>query len=237
MKKLGVIGGLGPLASAYFLQLLTEMTDAKIDQEHIEIFLHSKPAIPDRTNFILNKSDKNPLPELLEAGKGLVEQGADIIAIPCITAHYFHSQLSKLKKPVIHTIEETGIYLEKEGIKTVGIMATDGTIESNLFQNKLNQKGIKSLVPDSEGQSKVMHIIYENVKSGREIDIDMFLDVKKELFDKGAEVILLGCTELSIAKKNCNVGKNVLDVMEVLARKSVLECAKLKEEYNKLITV
>ena len=89
MKKLGIIGGLGPMATAYFLQLLTRMSDAASDQEHMEILLHSKPQIPDRTRFILGQSPENPLPRMIEIGIGLKEQGAELIAIPCVTAHYF----------------------------------------------------------------------------------------------------------------------------------------------------
>ena len=93
MKKLGVIGGLGPMATAYFLQLLTQMSDAKSDQEHMEILLHSKPQIPDRTRFILGQSGENPLPQMVEIGVDLKSQGAEAIAIPCVTAHYFQKNL------------------------------------------------------------------------------------------------------------------------------------------------
>ena len=89
MKKAGIIGGLGPKAMVYFLQLITEMTDAKTDQEHMELLIHSMPQTPDRTKFILGKSSENPLPFMMESGKELVSRGAEFIAIPCITAHYF----------------------------------------------------------------------------------------------------------------------------------------------------
>ena len=95
MKRLGIIGGLGPMATAYFLRLIVEMTDAKTDQEHIEVLLHSKPQIPDRTRYILGLSEENPMPELLAVGKSLTAQGVEVIAIPCITAHFFQKQLEE----------------------------------------------------------------------------------------------------------------------------------------------
>lgn len=237
MKKLGIIGGLGPLATAYFLQLIVEMTEAKTDQEHIEILLHSKPQIPDRTRYILGLSEENPMPQLVSVGKALADQGADILAIPCITAHYFQKQLEEeIGCPIIHAIEETARYLESERIFDVGIMATEGTIQSRLFQQILEKYGIACRIPDPEGQKKVMHIIYKNVKAGHPIEMELFEEVSGELFEEGARVILLGCTELSMAKRDGRLGKGYLDVMEVLARSAVASCGTLKPEYQHLIT-
>ncbi|MBR5338350.1 MAG: amino acid racemase [Lachnospiraceae bacterium] len=235
MKKLGIIGGMGPMATVYFMQLVTEMTDAAVDQDHIEMFVHSIPSIPDRTKFILGESDDNPLPHLLAAGQGLIDQGAEVIAIPCITAHFFEKDLASLLVPCIDSLMETGIYLKDEDIRRVGIMATDGTVGSGLFQKALAGYGIECVLPDTESQKKVMHLIYDNVKAGRPIEMDKFFDVKDELTDKGAEVVILGCTELSVIKRDHDVGPHVLDVLDVLARKSVEMCAKVKKEYEYLL--
>ncbi len=237
MKRLGIIGGLGPMATAYFLRMIVEMTDAKTDQEHIEVLLHSRPQIPDRTRYILGLSKESPMPHFQEIGMQLVKQGADVIVIPCITAHFFRDALEKdIDCPIIHSIEETGYYLQSEGISKVGIMATDGTIQSKLFQNILGKYGISCVVPEQAGQASVMHIIYENVKKGLPIEMERFEAVSSELFSKGAQVILLGCTELSMAKRDHNIGACYLDVMEVLARRAVISCGTLKPEYEHLIT-
>lgn len=237
MKKLGVIGGLGPMATAYYMQRVIEMTDASSDQEHIEILIHSKPSIPDRTSFILNKSEENPMPDLLEVGRGLKEAGADILAMPCVTAHFFQKELEeKIGLTIINALEKVPEYLAGEGIKSVGIMATDGTIETELFQKSLERYGMVAYVPSKAGQAKVMSIIYDQVKAGKKVDIDMLNQVAKELFDMGAQVIVLGCTELAIAKRDNRLAAGFLDVIDVLARESVLECGKLKEKYNHLIT-
>ena len=237
MKKLGIIGGLGPMATAYFLQLIVEMTDALTDQGHIEVLLHSRPQIPDRTKFILGVSRDSPVPYLVETGVTLAEQGAELIAIPCITAHFFQNQLEeKIGCPMIHTIEETADYLRSEHIHHVGIMATDGTIKSELFQQVFAGYDIACTVPQTEEQGQIMHIIYDNVKAGLPIEMDLFEEVSRKLFAQGAEVLLLGCTELSLIKGNYKLGKGYLDVMEVLARRAVLSCGKLKSEYQHLIT-
>lgn len=224
MKKLGIIGGLGPMATAYFMQLITEMTDAKTDQEHIEIFVHSIPGIPDRTKYILGESKESPLPFLLEAGRGLIDQGAEVLSIPCITAHYFENDLKSLPVPCIDSLVETGQYLSTSSIGKVGIMATDGTIKSRLFDDALSRFGIECILPGAEGQKKVMHLIYENVKAGKLADMPLFFEVKEELLDKGAEIVILGCTELSVIKRDNDVGEKVLDVLDVLAKASVKAC-------------
>ena len=237
MKRLGIIGGLGPMASAYFMRLITEMTDAATDQEHIEIILHSKPQIPDRTQFILGRSSENPMPQLIETGKQLAAQGVYVIAIPCITAHFFQKQLEEeIGAYIINVIEETARYLKSEGISCVGIMATEGTIQSKLFQKVFSEYGITCRIPNNTGQDKVMHIIYDNVKAGLPVDMDMFEQISEDLNADGAEINLLGCTELSMIKRDNKIGKGYLDVMEVLARQSVLMCGKLKSQYQHLIT-
>lgn len=237
MKTLGVLGGLGPMASAYFLQLIVQMSDAATDQEHMEVILHSKPQIPDRTRYILGRSKDSPLPQMAEAGRGLAAQGAEVLAIPCITAHYFQEQLeAEVGVPILHAIEETALYLKQAGIARAGILATDGTLDSKLFQTCLAAHGIDCTLPGEEDQKAVMHLIYENVKAGKPVEFPVFEAVSKRLFARGAQVILLGCTELSLIKRDYVLGPGYLDVLEVLVRKAVLCCGRLKKEYEALIT-
>lgn len=236
MKKLGIIGGLGPMATAHFMRLVTQMSDAATDQEHIEILLHSRPRIPDRTCYILDKNSENPVPQMIEVGKGLARCGAEIIAVPCITAHYFQKELEEsIGVPILNAVKETALCLQNGGIQTVGIMATDGTVRSGLFQNVLGVNGMDWILPDRQRQRQVMHVIYENVKAGKPAEMCLFQDVAKSLFHSGAQVILLACTELSLVGRDNGLGAGYLDVMEVLARKAVLSCGNLKKEYEKLV--
>lgn len=238
MKVLGIIGGLGPMATAYFLQLITQMTDANYDQEHIEIMIHSKPQIPDRTNYILGKSQENPVLDMIKMGRNLMKQGAEVLAIPCITAHYFQRELENdIGIPIINAIEETSLYLQEHNISKVGIMATDGTIESKIFQRELEGRGIEVIIPSKEKQKKVMYLIYDNVKAGKSMDKKVFDEVSQELLVQGAQVILLGCTELSLIKRDLCMNHNYLDVMEILARKSVIACGKLNPKYEELLKI
>lgn len=237
MKKLGVIGGLGPMATAYFFQLVTQMSYAECDQEHMETIIYSKPNIADRTKYILNRNEKNPVGDIIEVGNILKASGADVIAIPCITAHFFHSEIEDaLKLPIIHGIEETAVYLKSRNKAKIGIMATDGTIQSELFQKTFQNYGLQSVLPDEENQKKVMSIIYDNVKAGKAVDMDNFKEISAYLFGQGAEVIILACTELSIVKRDYKLPAGYLDVLEVLALNAVKQCGNVREEYLELIT-
>lgn len=237
MKKLGIIGGLGPMATAYFLFLLTQMSRAENDQEHMEILMHSKPSIPDRTRYILGLSRDNPAVQMAEIGRELKEMGAELLAIPCITAHYFHEELERetgLK--VLHAVEETAEYLRNAGVDRVGILATDGTVRSGLFDRVLNRYGITAVNPGAESQRRIMDLIYRQIKSGEKGNIDEFIRVGEELSADGAQVNLLGCTELSLLKRDYTLPAGYLDVLEVLAKCAVQECGRFDARYRNLIT-
>lgn len=214
------------------------MTDARVDQEHIEMLIYSKPSIPDRTQYILGKSRENPLPDMIEIGKWLADMGADHIAIPCITAHFFHDKLTEgIPAPIINAIKETADYLKCNNIKRAGIMATEGTIQSRLFQKELGAAGIEAVIPGKEQQENITYLIYRNVKASQPVDIERFRTAARELRENGAEVIILGCTELSLIKRDYDIGPGFIDAMEVLAKRSIELCqAKLKDEYQSLIT-
>lgn len=236
--KLGVIGGLGPLATACFLEMVTQMTDASCDQEHLEMIIYSAPRIPDRTAYILGKSQESPVRPMTEIGRKLAGEGVSYIAVPCMTAHYFYRELSEnIPVPIIHGIYETGMEIQKNQIEKVGLMATDGTIQSRIFQNQLEDMGIEVLLPDEKHQKYVMDVIYKDVKAGRTVEEEKFLETSRQLQCMGAQVILLGCTELSLVKRQYPLGKKYLDAMEVLARRSVVRCGKkLKKEYENLLS-
>lgn len=235
---LGVIGGLGPMATAYFMELITDMTDARTDQQHLQMLIYSAPSIPDRTRYILDNTCENPLPEMLRIGKLLAQQGAQRIAIPCVTAHYFVNELeSGIPVPVINGVRETALHLKDHGITKVGIMATDGTVRSRVFHRELEQQGIEAVVPSADRQADVMRLIFDDIKAGRPADMARFNAVAGELRQNGAQAIILGCTELSLIKRDNAIGAGFLDAMEILAQQAVLQCKKpLKEQYLHLIS-
>ena len=237
-KILGVIGGLGPIATAHFMELVINMTDVQTDQEHLPVIVYNMPFIPDRTAYILDNTKENPLPMMLTIGKALQEQGADCIAVPCVTAHYFMDTLEAgVSVPLINGVRETVAHLKENGIQKVGIMATDGTIQSGIFHKELEKQGLQPIAPLAAAQADVMHLIFNNVKAGKPAEMDRFLSATEDLRAQGAQAIVLGCTELSLIKRDEKIGAGFIDAMEVLARQSVLACNKpLKKEYDCLIT-
>ncbi len=236
MKTLGIIGGVGPLATAYFLDMLIRMTDAETDQQHPEMIIYNAPSIPDRTAYILGRSEESPLPKVISIAKQLEQQGVSHIATPCITLHRFHDEINRETSiPIINAVAEADEYLASNGIETVGIMATDGSVQGGVFERFF--KKTKRVYPSEAMQAYVMDIIYKCVKSGRPVDMDKFRAVADELRRNGAQCIILGCTELSVVKRDCGIGAGFLDAMELLALRSLEMCgAPIKPECFDLIT-
>ena len=237
-KTLGVIGGMGPAATAYFMDLVVRMTKAETDQEHLNIMVCHVPTIPDRTGYILDHRKPSPLPAIIDYGRKLAALGANYAAIPCITAHYFYKSLDEeLPIPIINGVEETVSYLKAMGYTRVGVMATSGTLHACVFQSELERQGLEAVLPLAQRQKDVMDLIYKDIKSGRPGNMERFNRVTEELRSCGAEVIILGCTELSIIKRDSDIGAGFIDVLEVLARASIEHCGgEVREEYENLIS-
>ena len=237
MKTLGVIGGLGPMATAYFMELVTKMTKAGCDQEHMQMIVYSQPTIPDRTAYILKKNPNSPVPEMTRLAKLLEQQKVDAIAIPCVTAHYFWKDVNEqVDTLVLNAIVGTAEHLKENGIRKVAIMATDGTIATGLLQSTLEGAGMEVMLPDPESQQGVMNLIYRDIKANRPPDMDLFRAISGKLHAEGAEAIILGCTELSLIKKSYDIGPGFIDALEVLARLAVLVCGELVDDYQCLIS-
>ena len=226
-RTLGILGGLGPLSSVYFYEMLTTHTKASCDQEHLNVLLSSCAEIPDRTAFILGKSSRNPLPEMQREVVRLVSAGAELIAIPCNTAHYFYDGVAEVSSvPILNIIEQTVRYCRHLGLRRVGVLATEGTVRSGAYRLVLERYGIEYMTCSEADQQTVSRIIYGDVKQGREPDLDAFLQVADSLTAGGCERIILGCTELSLLKKNWRLGTRFIDSLEVLALCAISDCGK-----------
>lgn len=237
MKTLGIIGGLGPMATAYLLQLIIEMTDAKTDQEHLDVVVFDRPSTPDRTAYLLDNSKPSPLPSMQNTAKTLEKLGAGVLCAPCVTSHAFYPQLSgSVGVPFLNMVSETAAELQSAGCKKVGIMATTGTVRTGLFQTALEKVGITPVAPSEPTQQLVMSVIYDEIKAGKPADPQKFRAISDELTAAGCESIILGCTELSLIKKDAGLSTGYLDALEVLAKRSVQACGgKLKAQYEHLV--
>ena len=224
-KTLGVLGGLGPMSSVYFYEMLTAHTRAERDQDHINILISSRADTPDRTDFITGRSSQNPLPVMSGEVDKLAAAGAEVIAIPCNTAHYFYDGIAKTAGiPIMNIIEETVAFCKYLGLSRVGVLATEGTVRSGAYRSALERAGIECVSCSEEDQATVTEIIYGAVKQGKEPDLDKFLAVADTLTAHGCERIILGCTELSLLKRNCRLGTRFIDSLEVLASQAISAC-------------
>ena len=225
--SLGIIGGMGPMATAVFYEKIVGLTDASRDQDHIDTIIYSCPQIPDRTAFFLGRSSADPYPVILSLARKLEQQGVSIIAIPCITAAYFQKDLSEdIGVPVINGIVETSRKLAGMGIKCAGIMATEGSIRNRLIADSLEDHGITPVEPDAEYQKIITDIIYDDVKAGRPVDLAKLDKVADHLTSRGAQICILGCTELSVVAHDHDLGDRYCDILDVLAEASVAACGK-----------
>lgn len=238
MKTLGIIGGLGPMATACFLQQIIEMTDAKTDQEHLDVIVFNRPNVPDRTAYLLDHTKPSPAVSMTETAKTLESLGACCLAAPCVTSHAVFPEIRRhVGIPLIHMVEETAKCLKQAGKKKAGIMATTGTVQSALFQKALGEQGLNFCIPDEGHQRLVMKLIYDDIKAGNPADMGDFETAARHLREQGCDSVILGCTELSVIKRNEDIGPGFLDAMEVLAKVCIETCGKpVKPEYACLIT-
>ena len=152
-KTLGILGGLGPMSSVYFCELMTCHTAAECDQDHVNFILSSRADTPDRTAFITGKSTDNPVNVMCGEVQRLISAGAEVIAIPCNTAHYFYNAISEMASvPVINIIKQTALFCKRSGVGKVGILATEGTICSGAYTDVFKMAEIETEVPTKEEQ-------------------------------------------------------------------------------------
>lgn len=220
-KIIGIIGGMGPEATANFYLKIIKATKAKRDQDHFRVIIDSNCKIPDRTEAILNNGE-SPVNALIESGKILESSNVDVAVIPCITAHYFIDEVQKhLSYPILNALEEVRKYIINNypKVSKIGVLATSGTIKTGLFEKYLGNLDIIYPLPNTQTQ-KVMEAIYgeKGIKSGN-IDepLELLKEASNELIENGAEVLILGCTEIPLALKQHHVSKPLIDPMEVLA--------------------
>lgn len=223
-KIIGILGGMGPEATADLYMRIIRATKVQRDQNHRRVIIDSNAKIPDRTAAIKGKGP-SPLPMLVETGLNLQRAGADFIIIPCNTAHHFHADLQKkLKVPVLHMI---GLSAEKTKMKhpevtRAGLLASDGTLMSHLYQQSWGKQGIEIIEPGAETQRDVMKSIYQFIKRGDlESGRRLLYDASLELIEAGAEAVICGCTEVSIVLHDGDLTVPVLDPMQDLAEEAV----------------
>ena len=221
---LGIIGGMGPMASAVFYDMISSKTDASCDQENLNLILLSHAGMPDRTRAILSKDEaqiEEVRSKLLVDAMFLQNAGCTAIAVTCNTAHYFVNMIEdELDIPFIHLIRETAeAVASRIGAKKVAVLATDGTIETRLYQDELSKRGVIAFTPKAEVQALVMHEIYECIKSGKPADEEIWKKIEEYVKAEGCEAAVLACTELSVVRKELSLGSFYFDPLDIMAER------------------
>ena len=194
---IGILGGMGPLATVDLFEKIVSHTDAKTDQEHPRVVIDSNTDIADRTEALL-RGAPDPTPELVTSAQRLASIGADFLVMPCNTAHGFYDAVAAaVDVPVLHMIELTRDALKSRGVTAAGLLATDGTVETGIYQKCFDGSGVALLTPPPVDQAAVMELVYHGVKAG---DLDRgataFFRCCERLLARGAKTLILGCTEL-----------------------------------------
>ena len=226
-KVLGILGGMGPLATADLYQKIVLLTAAENDNAHIHTLIDSDTDIADRTAAILS-GGKDPLPELLKARNGLIRAGAECLIMPCNTAHYYLEALREgCPVPFLSMLDaaaeaSAAAYPQK----TCAILATRGTLATGLYSRALEQHGVPFLEPSEEEKDTLMYLIYDVVKASRppEEGLPLFRKLLRGLKERGADCFLLGCTELPILAAEVPEEGPFIDATTELARAAIRAC-------------
>ena len=225
MKVLGIIGGMGPQATADLYQKIIDLTPASKDQEHIHVIIDSYAQIPDRTANILHGGE-DPAPYLARSAKLLENAGAEALLMPCNTAHYFaDSAFSDIKIPLISIVESALSELKRVApdAKTVIPISTTGTKAGKMYENALARDGYTVLELPQDIQNDIMSAIYDGVKKGRTAEVlPMFqktLDtIAREL---KPDAMIAACTEIPILMEHAKSDIPVIDATLALAKAAV----------------
>lgn len=223
--SLGVLGGMGPKATAVFFDKVIENTKAERDQEHIDMIILNHATAPDRTSVILEGKEELFLEAVSKDLKLLELAGVSHIAIPCNTSHYFYDDMQAMTTvPIIHMVEETiKLIRERYGAGSrIGILATNGTMRTGIYAKVCEQYGMELFVHDDRIQDQAMKIIYTNVKSNMDFSPDELEALIDELVNvHDCRCVILACTELSCIQLSRGAAEVSVDAMQVLVEKAI----------------
>ena len=215
MYKLGVIGGMGPLATVSFYERVVLNTVAKCDNEHIDMVVLSHASMPDRTKCIIENKGGEFLEVIKKDFKILEDIGVEAVAIPCTKSHYFFNEFPGLR--IINMIEETILEVKKRGIEKVAVFGTLGTLNSKVYEKYANQHGLLVKEVSPEDKQAVMDIIYD-IKETNCLDGRRFVDILSRYCDDET-VGIIACTELSLLDIPRDI--NTIDALDVLVKRSI----------------
>lgn len=220
---LGIVGGMGPLATCELFRKIIGFTDADKDQEHLHIIIDNNTKIPDRTDYILGKGE-DPRTELIRSIIKLETMGVDYIAIPCNTAHYFYDDIVRYTKvKILNMIYETANFLKEKNPKDKDylLLSTEGTYKAEVYEKTFNSLGLDVLIPNDEDKKTIMKWIYGVKSSEFNVSLGEFESLVNKYMKNKDIPIIIGCTELSVLVERIGLTKKYFDPMTILAKRCV----------------
>lgn len=224
-KYFGVIGGMGSKATSVFFERLIGSSKAEKDQDHMNVMILNHATLPDRTEVIIENKENDFLNCIKKDFEIMEFAGVTDVAIPCNSAHFFYEDMKKMTNiNIINMIEETVKVIHKthgEGTK-VGLLATDGTVRSALYNKYCEQYNLDMVVPGLKVQQDIMKVIYDNIKGHMNLDSSLLEElIEFFVYEEKCKTIIIGCTELSCIPVREELKRYTLDAMNVLVEKSI----------------
>jgi len=225
LPRIGVLGGMGPLATADFFAKLVAATPAARDQDHFPVSIDSTPQIPDRVAAMEGRGE-DPLPALLAAARRLVDAGCALIAMPCNTAHLWHDPLAAaLPVPVLHIADAVAAQLG--AARTVALMGTTATLRSRLYPQRIG--GTREWIQPTERE--MVEAVMPGVAEVKRYRVDearaLIVPVARRLAASGVDALVLGCTEIPIAVRQDDCAVPVIDATRALAEATIAAARRL----------
>ena len=222
-KTVGVIGGLGPLATLDFFDRVLKRTRAVAEQEHLRLIIDNNTKIPDRNAFMRGEGP-SPGPALAASAKGLEVAGAEVIVMACNTTHIWEAEIrAAISVPFLSIIDETAAVVADLRPEAVGVLAVDACLKGGLYQEALKKAGVKPLLLSEDSQKTFMDLIYR-IKSGDtgEAVKRAMVTLARRLEAQGAEVIIAGCTEIPIVLSADDIDGELVSSTDVLVERTIL---------------
>lgn len=220
MRAVGVLGGMGPAATLDFLARVRRLTPARRDQDHLRLIVDDNPTLPDR-NLAIAGQGRSPGPEMAAMARGLERAGAQVLVMPCNTAHAFEAEVRRATDlPFLSIIEATvQAALASGGVRRAGVLATTGCVASRLYQRALSARGVEALTTEGEAMDRFMAAVYAFKAGDRAPAEEVWPALARDLVEAGAEILIAGCTEVPLVLTSAPVP--LIDSTEELAKATV----------------